>query len=92
MPSATLPTRRLDQDPKKDLQPLKARETVRIQPTHGREWKQATVESQTGSREYKVRTPDGQSLTRNRVNLRTSKTPQHHTVILLDINIICNPL
>ena len=82
MPQATLPTRttRLDPDPKKDLQqPLKAGKTVHIQPTHGRQWKQVTVESQTGSGEYKARTPCGQSLTRNRINLRTNKTPEHHT-------------
>ena len=62
----------------KDLPDLAPGDVVRIQPTHGREWKEATVNKRLSSRSYDVTTNQGQHYRRNRRFIRKSQTPTHH--------------
>ncbi|XP_060076924.1 uncharacterized protein K02A2.6-like [Ylistrum balloti] len=59
-----------------DLNSLKRGDTVRIRPLrngHTNGWTKATVEGQVDIRSYKVRTEDGRSYRRNRLDLKPTK-------------------
>lgn len=55
-----------------DMKSLKRGDTVRIRPfrNHSNGWTKATVEGQVDIRSYQVRTEDGRSYRRNRVDLK----------------------
>lgn len=86
-PVHTRTTRRLVPEPTtmdlpatRDLPAVHTGDTVRIQPTVGREWQQATVERQLSARSYAVVTPSGKRFRRNRRQLRLSAQSEHDIV------------
>ena len=68
----------IDPGTSKDLRRLQIGDTVRIQPSQGREWKEATVSAQAHQRSFEVTTHTGQRYRRNRQHLRLSKPAEHH--------------